>query len=158
MLKTTAFCCVASLCIAPCCGAAEIYRSVDAQGRVSYSATPPRDAAASETVNLPPAPSVEQVEAARQRAAAIGAAAEQQSAQRQQWRQAKNQRLQEAEQRVQKARTNLEQLRVPQDADWIKNPGGGRRLSADYHQRLQTAEQSARDAEDTLSRTRRDAQ
>lgn len=44
---------------------AEMYRWTDDQGRVVYSQTPPPDGRASSTVAAPPAPSAEQVQAAK---------------------------------------------------------------------------------------------
>ena len=47
--------------------AEQIYRSVDAEGNVTFSSTPPADAAAVEAVSVPPGPSAEQQQEARER-------------------------------------------------------------------------------------------
>lgn len=44
-----------------------VYKSVDAQGRVTFSDKPPKDAVKVEPQDLPPVPSEEELEAARQR-------------------------------------------------------------------------------------------
>lgn len=52
------------------CGAQTMYKSVDAQGRVTYSSHPPVDAVETEGVQIAPGPSAEAAEQARQRAKA----------------------------------------------------------------------------------------
>jgi hypothetical protein len=47
--------------------AENIYKSVDENGRVTYSSTPPENSQDVTTVDIPPPPSQEQVEAAQQR-------------------------------------------------------------------------------------------
>ncbi len=49
-----------------------VYRSVDADGRVSYSSTPPPAAADVRQVELPPPPSAAEVDAAKEREKALG--------------------------------------------------------------------------------------
>ncbi len=47
------------------------YKSIDANGNVTYSATPPPDAARAEAVELTPPPAATEIEAAQQRAQAL---------------------------------------------------------------------------------------
>ncbi len=57
----------AGLLVALPAAAQQVYKWVDANGNVNFSSTPPPDARAAEPVDLPPTPSAEEVEAARQR-------------------------------------------------------------------------------------------
>ncbi len=52
-------------------GAEQIYRWVDANGKVTFSSTPPPEGKRAEVVDLPPPPSPESVEAQRERERAI---------------------------------------------------------------------------------------
>ena len=52
-------------------GADQIYRWVDANGKVTFSSTPPPEGKQGEVVSLPPPPSPESVEAQRERERAI---------------------------------------------------------------------------------------
>ena len=48
-----------------------VYKSIDANGNVTYSSTPPPDAARAEAVELTPPPAPSEIEAAQQRAQAL---------------------------------------------------------------------------------------
>jgi len=52
-------------------GAEQIYRWVDANGKVTFSSTPPPEGKQAEVIDLPPPPSPESVEAQRERERAI---------------------------------------------------------------------------------------
>ena len=55
------------LVFAPAAHADTIYKSVDEQGNISYSSSPPENNKTSSTVNIAPQPSDEQIKAAQQR-------------------------------------------------------------------------------------------
>jgi hypothetical protein len=61
------------LLLAAAAAAAEepVYKSVDADGNVTYSKQPPPEAVQTETVDLPPAPTAEQVRDAEEQARAV---------------------------------------------------------------------------------------
>jgi hypothetical protein len=73
----------ASLLVALPAAAQQVYRWVDANGNVNFSSTPPPDARAAEPVDLPPTPSAEEVEAARQREQSLQQLGDQLSQERQ---------------------------------------------------------------------------
>jgi hypothetical protein len=54
-----------------------VYRWVDAEGRVSYSSTPPSAAADVRQVDLPPPPSAAEIDAAKEREKTLGQLADQ---------------------------------------------------------------------------------
>ena len=63
---------VAGLLIAASAAAQQaVYKSIDANGNVTYSSTPPPDAARAEAVELTPPPAPTEIEAAQQRAQAL---------------------------------------------------------------------------------------
>lgn len=80
-----------------------VYKTVDEEGRVSYSTTPPEDASAAEQLAPPPEPSPEAVEAAKQRQQELEQAADRRREERQQQLQAEA---------VQRAQTRVIQQQV----------------------------------------------
>lgn len=132
-----------------------IYKSVDASGNVTYSNTPPAQAADVQEVAIPPAPSALDVQNALQDRQQL----EQTGARLEQEREAKQtqetQALQAAEQALLQARIRWEQARTQTDWDWQYLQGGGRHLKDSYFQRAQNAEQALRAAEAAVANARR---
>jgi hypothetical protein len=68
----TSLCLAAGLLAAAHAAAQQpVYKSIDADGHVTYSSTPPPGAAHAEAVELPPPPAPTEIEAAQQRAQAL---------------------------------------------------------------------------------------
>lgn len=100
--------------------AQQVYRSVDPQGNVIYSDEPPADAAQTQSIELPPGPTEEQVKQAQQRTREIQESADKMAGEREQRekiaaekRREEEQRQQAAEQEARLAR--LEALQRNQD-------------------------------------------
>lgn len=74
---------VAGLLTALPVAAQQVYKSVDANGNVTYSSTPPPDARAAEPVDLPPTPPAAEIEAAQQREKSLQELGDQLSQERQ---------------------------------------------------------------------------
>jgi len=72
----------AGLFVALPAAAQHVYRWVDADGKVTFSSTPPPEGKAAETVELPPTPSADAIEAARQREQSLQQLGDQLSQQR----------------------------------------------------------------------------
>lgn len=113
-----------------------IYKSVDAQGNVTYSSRPLADASAVERVNLPPAPSEESVASAVQREKEIAAAGDEISKERQSLDKGVN----AARREVNQAQAALADAKVMQDNDWQGTIQGKRHLKPEYFQRVAAAE------------------
>jgi hypothetical protein len=74
---------VAGLLIAAHAAAQQtVYKSIDANGNVTYSSTPPPDAARAEAIELTPSPAPTEIEAAQQRAQALQELGDQASSER----------------------------------------------------------------------------
>ena len=120
--------------------AATVYRSVDDQGRVTFSDQPGGGAGSAEPLQVDAdVPSAARRQQAEQRAAELQEAAgkvqpgggEQRAAQQQ----ARQQRIEDAERR-------LEQSREVQAGDRVGTAGGGSRLRPEYHERVRKAEEA----------------
>jgi hypothetical protein len=149
-------CCilVVTLLVGP--AGAQVYKSVDAEGRVTYSATPPpqEDAAVVEQVPLAPGPSEAERREAEQRVQAIGRELTRTEQERRTQASQGRGGVAEAEQALQQARSDLEQAKVQRLDDWQYLSGGGRVLKQSYLDRVQRAQQAVKTAEDAVRKTR----
>ncbi len=129
-------------------GAETVYRSVNADGQVIFSDTPPPDAESSETVNLLAPVSEERRKAAEARQRKLidlvthdeeeqGEEAPRESA------------LDEATQAVEDARTRVDEAKAIRPSDWWNGPGSGQ-LKPEYQERVRQAEQELETAERDL--------
>jgi hypothetical protein len=133
-----------------------IYKSIDADGNVTYSSTPPEDPRVQriETVEVDPGPSpAEQAEAER-RMRGIESVADQQRAEQTSRRQARNNTVEAAAQALEDARADLEKAKERGPGDWQTIATGGRVPSASYLQRVQKAQQRVQAAEEALEAAR----
>jgi hypothetical protein len=138
-------------------GAETVYKSIDAQGHVTYSSTPPEKTGTVEKVEevpIVPGPTEEERRKAEQRAQETETAAGRLGAQQQQRQTATSQVVAEAEKNLEQARTNLEQAKVKNLDDWQYLASGGRVLKQSYFDRVATAEQQVREAERALQDAR----
>lgn len=147
------------LCLAtPSLGADAIYKSVDADGRVTYSSQPSPDAVRAQTLAVPnDEPAEEERQAATQRAGEIGEAVERLEQERLQKQARGQQQIKEATRAVDEAKARLEASRVQQEDDWQPIAKGGRYLKDSYYQRVGEAEQALTAAERALENAHQDA-
>jgi hypothetical protein len=148
---------VALVCLSQGATSAEpIYRSIDANGNVTYSSSPPPDSGAErvEQVPIAPGPSAAQQRSAEQRALEIERDSSSQAAPAPRAR-GPVAGVAQAEQDLARARANLEQARVQRDDDWQWLASGGRVLSERYFNRVSAAEAEVQAAEDALRQARR---
>lgn len=149
------------LCLAGPLAADTLYKSVDAEGRVTYSSQPPLGAVRTEPLPLPDdEPSEAERQDALRRADETGARLDELAREREELQQrqsADQQGINEALQARDAARTRLEESRIQRDEDWQATAKGGRFLKDGYFQRVQEAEQALQAAEVALDKARRDA-
>jgi hypothetical protein len=121
--------------------AGPIYKIMDSDGRVSYSASPPPD-------------SGQRVQEVKIRGAKDEAppAAEESAAVRQA---ARTRAVAESQQRLIRAKATLEQAKIQSPDDWQVQQGGKRVLSAAYLSRVAAAESDVEAAERALDEARR---
>jgi hypothetical protein len=134
-----------------------VYKSIDAQGNVTYSSTPPETPGKVEQVEeipLPPGPTEQERRAAEQRARQIEAASARLAAERQQQEGAGAQSVEAASRQLDQARATLEQTKTKKPEDWQYLASGGRVLKQSYLDRVAKAEQRVREAEQALQEAR----
>ena len=136
--------------------AEEIFKSVDADGNVTYSSVPPGEAVDTQTVSVPDAPSEEQQQEAVQRDKQLQGAADSLAQERSARDKQRSGTVQDAEKARDQAKAQLERAQVKQDSDWQGLAGGGRRLKESYFERVRNAEEELRQAEEAVSKARRD--
>lgn len=132
------------------CGAAlayNIYKSVDAQGNVTYSSSPPADANMVERVKLAPGPSQKSVAAAKEREKQIVAAGDDMSRERQAQKEAQAKGVDATHREVNKAQAALADAKEMRDSDWQGTIQGHRHLKPEYFERVQAAESRLEEAE-----------
>ena len=129
-----------------------IYKSIDANGNVTYSSTPPDSANVQriETVKVEPGPGPAERANAEQRMQRIESIANQRTAQSASRTSARSSSVQAAEQALNEARENLAKAKERGAGDWQTIATGGRVPSASYLQRVQKAQQRVQAAEDAL--------
>jgi hypothetical protein len=140
----------------PSAVADKIYKSVDADGKVTYSSRPPVDATESRPVTPPQEPSESDRQAAMQRASQTGQAVEHLDQERQQRQEQSRRRVDEATQQVNDARAKAKEAGVQRDEDWQTMAKGGRYLKDGYYRRVDQARQALEQAEKNLGNADRD--
>ena len=128
--------------------AAEAFRSVDKDGNVTFSDAPVPGSVESETINIDAAPPPQErmTESQREAQATIDKANRIQP-QQDTAGQARDIQNTSAGQDLESARRQLEQSKVVGEGDRQGKAGGGTRLTPEYHERVQHAEQAVKDAE-----------
>jgi type IV secretory pathway VirB10-like protein len=127
---------------------ADAIRSVDKDGNVTFSDAPVPDSVESETISIdaPPPPQERMTESQREAQATINKANRSQQ-QQDAASQAKEMENTSAQQDLDTARRQLEESKVVGEGDRQGKAGGGTRLTPEYHERVQGAEQAVKDAE-----------
>ncbi|MEA3277842.1 MAG: DUF4124 domain-containing protein [Pseudomonadota bacterium] len=133
-----------------------VYKSIDPEGNVSYSSTPPPSSSGDvvEEVPIAPGPTQEQRQEAEQRLDDLEAASARADEQRQEREKERSQAAADAEQGLEKARMALEEAKIQRDDDWQYLATGGRVLKESYLDRVESAEQLVREAEQALQNAR----
>ena len=150
---------VACLCCAAAPGllAQAVYKSVDAEGNVTYSGSLPPAGSAREVealaIDADPAPA--ESEAASERMQALEQASQQRANAAAESRAERQQAISAAQQDLIRAKAELEQSKIQGDGDWQWLARGGRVLSAAYFERVAAAEAQVAAAEKALEAARR---
>jgi len=118
----------------------DIYRSVDAQGNVTYSDEPPPGGQESQRVELPPGPSPERIRESEARNKAISNAADKAENKRIRQERSQDQKIAQARKALQEAQAKLAAAKVIQDDDRQNLAGGKRRIRPEYFDRIKAAE------------------
>lgn len=138
--------------------AEKVYKSVDAEGRVSFSDQPATDAVATEKVKIAPGPSAQDVQAAKQRHRAIEAMANQPANPAEQEADGRKAELKAARKQLQAAEERLEDAKQPRAGDrrGVVSPSGATRtrLTPEYLERVKTAEDDVEAARRALEELR----
>jgi hypothetical protein len=146
-----------SLCFAGTTGAQTVYKSVDEQGRVTYSSSPPPAAAEDmvEKVEIAPGPTQQQKRDAVQRARELQSSNRNAEQQRREQLERRSQSAFAADRELREARIALEEARIQSDDDWQYLAAGGRVLKQSYLDRVNAAERRLQQAEKAASDARR---
>lgn len=131
----------------------EIYRSVDAEGNVTFTDTRPAGNTV-ERVELPPGPSEETLRQTEQRNREIRNAAEQAERKRLQRQQEKTARIEAAKKELADAQAKLADAKTIKDEDRQHLAGGKRRLDPGYFERIEQAEAAVEAARKALQAAR----
>jgi hypothetical protein len=132
---------------------AEITRSVDSQGHVTFSDEPVPGSVESTPViiDTAPAPSMQEINASEQQAQEMINRANLNQQERDSRSADRNAGIQAAQMNLDAATTHLEDVKVVRGGiDTQGKAGGGTRLRPEYLQRLQEAEQQVKDAQKQL--------
>jgi len=147
------FCSGISVLLLTCCSLAcsePIYKSVDSEGRVSFSSKPPAGARQVEQIQIQPGPTAAQIEATKARAKRTIEQAQERGSPAEEKRQAKM----AASEKVRDAQTALEKAKVIQPEDWQHLAGGGRHLKQSYFDRVKHYEAAVEKATKALHAVR----
>lgn len=132
----------------------EIYRSVDAEGNVTYTDTPMEGDKSAVRVELPPGPSPASIKESEQRHQEIRRAADQAQQRRLGEAKAENEQIAEARKALAEAEAKLAEAKVIRDEDRQHLAGGGRRINPEYFDRLKAAEAEVEAARKRLQEAR----
>lgn len=135
----------------------QVFRSIDADGNVTFSSSPPppNSAARVDTITLPPGPTPEQQAAAEARLREIEAQTRRQAEERAARQANRASDADAARRNLEQAEQDLAAARERGDGDWQTLATGGRVPSGDYMDRVRQAEQRVQEAREALSQARR---
>ena len=139
-----------------CVRAQAVYKSVDADGRVSYSSTPPPAGSARqvEELRIQPSPAAADTNAADQRLRAPQERRQDSGFEQAAATTRRRGAIATAQQELIRSKAELEQAKIQGDGDWQDLVGGGRGLSGSYFKRVADAEARVEAAEKALQRAR----
>ncbi|MCG6861315.1 MAG: DUF4124 domain-containing protein [Chromatiaceae bacterium] len=133
-----------------------VYKSVDADGKVTYSAAPPPDAAAEmvEKVPIAPGPTDQQRSAAENRTKELESVTESAEQEREAQDTESAEAASSAEQELRRARIALQEAQIQGDDDWQYLASGGRVLKQSYLDGVAEAKRRVQEAEKALRSAR----
>ena len=131
---------LAVLMAVPLCIQAEVYRSVDEQGNVTYTDTPAAGDSSSERIEFPPGPSEESIRDTEERNSAIRKAMEEAREERLEKQATREERLDKARMDMDKAEQELTRVKELSDDDRQTLVGGGSYIKPEYYERVKRAE------------------
>ena len=133
-------------------GAETVYKSVDPQGKVTYSSSPPADTGKEmvEAIPIAPGPTEEERREADQRNRELQKAVRQAEQQRREQAENRAETVSDAERELRNAEVALQETRIQGDDDWQYLATGGRVLKQSYLDRVAEAEQKVKEAEKRL--------
>ena len=142
---------------APDLGAEAVYKSVDSEGNVTYSGTPPPAGTAGEVeeLDIDPDPVTGDPNAGTPNAQGSEPSGLERSSAAAEARAQRQDAVSAAQQDLIRAKAELEQAKIPGDGDWQWLVRGGRVLSAAYFERVAAAEARVEAAEQALQAARR---
>jgi hypothetical protein len=134
-----------------------IYKSVDAQGNVTYSSIPPADAAGNrvEQIEIRSGPSESQLEDAHARESDRESSTQAETNERDASGALQAAALAKAQEELIAARAELERAKVPGDDDWQHLAKGGKVLKQGYRDDVAAAEARVQAAEQALRQARK---
>ena len=143
--------------VCACTAAAEtVYKSVDADGKVTYSESPPPDAAPLmvEEVPIAPGPTDEQQNAADERIKELESETKSAEQEREARAAESAEATSKAEEELRNAEIALQEAQIQGDDDWQYLAAGGRVLKQSYLDRVAEAERRVQQAEKALRNAR----
>ncbi|MEW8185800.1 MAG: DUF4124 domain-containing protein, partial [Candidatus Thiodiazotropha endolucinida] len=120
--------------------AGDVYRSVDAEGNVTYTDTPPKTDSKVEKIQIQPGPSEASRLDTEERNAAIRKAMEEARAKRLEKRASREERLSKAREELEDAEADLKRTKELGDDDRQYLTGGRSRIKPEYFDRIKEAE------------------
>ncbi|MCU7920142.1 MAG: DUF4124 domain-containing protein [Candidatus Thiodiazotropha sp. (ex Epidulcina cf. delphinae)] len=134
--------------------AGEVYRSVDAEGNVTYTDKPSSADSAVERIELPPGPSAESVRDTVERNSAIRKAMEEAQEKRLEQRASREERMAKARKALDEAEEKLKQTKEIGEDDRQTFVGGKSRIRPEYFERVQKAKDELEAARKRFKETR----
>jgi hypothetical protein len=134
--------------------AGDVYRSVDADGNVSYTDTPPETDTKVEKVEIQPGPTEASRRDTEQRNTAIRQAVEEARAKRLEKEAARDERVSKAHKELQDAENDLKRSKAFGEDDRQYLSGGRSRIKPEYFERLKEAEDKVEAARKKYKETR----
>ncbi|MEW8052238.1 MAG: DUF4124 domain-containing protein [Candidatus Thiodiazotropha sp.] len=120
--------------------AGDVYRSVDAEGNVTYTDTPPKTDGSVEKIEIQPGPSEASRLDTEERNAAIRKAMEEARAKRLERKASREERLSKAREELEDAEADLKRTKELGDDDRQYLSGGRSRIKPEYFDRIKEAE------------------
>ncbi|MCG8098845.1 MAG: hypothetical protein B6D71_11190 [gamma proteobacterium symbiont of Stewartia floridana] len=133
---------------------AEVYRTVDEHGNVTYTDSPPADQNKVERVEIQPGPSAESISDTMERNRAIRKAMEEAQEKRLEKSTARKDRVSKAEQEVEEAEKQLTAMEELGDDDRQQLQGGKSYIRPEYFERVKKAQRELDEAKKRLKKIR----
>lgn len=137
---------VALVMVLPLSVPAEVYRTIDEQGNVTYTDSPPAEPKTIEKIEIQPGPSQESISDTLERNRAIREAMEEAREKRLEKSTTRKERLAKAEQEVEAAEKKLAAMEEIGDDDRQTLQGGKSYIRPEYFERVKKAQQELDEA------------